>query len=519
MVAHQNATGAVLDRPFPRYRQRASPDDMVRMRKSSVCLSFAAGFVAAVAIGAGVLAAGSSFYSGVEAGEALSGGETTSTRTPGRNAFSHASANLSFLREFDFKIGNGVFKKLWVTAPASTKSSDGLGPLYNARSCQRCHLKDGRGHPPDETTDDARAVSFLLRLSVPPSTSEQVNLLASRRLPWIDEPTYGGQLQDFGTPGHRAEGKVRVTYDEVPVELADGTVVTLRRPDWQIADLGYGPMHPETMISPRIAPPMIGLGLLEAIDEADILSREDPNDIDGDGISGVASRVWSIEAAAPAVGRFGWKALHATMTEQATGAFAGDMGLSTSQRPGGHADCTASQADCRNAAHGDEKADGIEVRDSLLNLVVFYSRNLAVPARRDVDDPQVLAGKRIFHSAGCAACHTPSYVTGERADLPEQSGQKIWPYTDLLLHDMGEGLADNRPEGSANGREWRTPPLWGIGLTKAVNGHEFFLHDGRARGFLEAILWHGGEAEAARERVVALDKEDRDALLRFLGSL
>ncbi|MEL6979412.1 MAG: di-heme oxidoredictase family protein, partial [Pseudomonadota bacterium] len=144
--------------------------------------------------------------------------------------------------------------------------------------------------------------------------------------------------------------------------------------------------------------------------------------------------------------------------------------------------------------------------------------------RRDVDDPIVLRGKEMFYEAGCISCHTPKHVTHRletdgAAAQPEQSFQLIWPYTDLLLHDMGEGLADGRPEGEATGREWRTPPLWGVGLTEAVNGHTFYLHDGRARSLLEAVLWHGGEAQAARDHAAALPKADRDALIRFLESL
>ena len=161
----------------------------------------------------------------------------------------------------------------------------------------------------------------------------------------------------------------------------------------------------------------------------------------------------------------------------------------------------------------------VEASAALFDLLVFYTRNLGVPARRDIGEPQVLAGKRLFYEANCIGCHTPKFVTRRDSIGEEQSFQLIWPHTDLLLHDMGEGLADGRPEGEANGREWRTPPLWGIGLTKTVSGHTLFLHDGRARNLLEAILWHGGEAEASKERVVAMTREERAALLAFLRSL
>jgi CxxC motif-containing protein (DUF1111 family) len=266
---------------------------------------------------------------------------------------------------------------------------------------------------------------------------------------------------------------------------------------------------------------MIGLGLLEAIPAADILALADPDDSDGDGISGRPNIVWSPEFDIPMLGRFGLKAGAATVREQSAGAFAGDMGLSNPLHPDPWGDCTAVQADCRIAPHGQEPGarDGLEVDASSLDLVTFYSRNLGVPARRKVDDPEVLRGKEIFYQSGCTGCHQPKFVTHRLGGQPEQSFQLIWPYSDMLLHDMGEGLADNRPEARATGREWRTAPLWGIGLTQAVSGHTRFLHDGRARSLLEAILWHGGEAEQAREAVIALPKPDRDALISFLESL
>lgn len=432
------------------------------------------------------------------------------------DAFSQLSANMPFAHEMDFKLGNALFRKTWVAAPASTLGSDGLGPLYNARACQDCHLKDGRGHPP-EGPEDSR-VSMFLRLSVPggPPQAGIADWIATS-----PEPTYGGQLQDFAAPGHVAEGRMEVTWREEPVTLADGTVVSLRAPSYAISDLGHGAMHPDTMLSPRVAPQMIGLGLLEAIPAADILARQDPDDADGDGISGRAQIAPSLEFGVPMLGRFGLKGGAPTVREQSAGAFAGDMGLSNPLHPEPHGDCTEAQIDCRSAPHGQEDGvrDGLEVDRASLDLVTFYSRNLGVPARRDVADPTVLRGKEVFHSVGCASCHTPKHVTHRLDGQPEQSFQLIWPYTDLLLHDMGEGLADNRPEGRATGREWKTPPLWGIGLTEAVSGHSQFLHDGRARSLLEAILWHGGEGQAARDGVVALSTQDREALIAFLESL
>ncbi len=454
-----------------------------------------------------------------EIGEELPGGKATSKKSfRNRNAFSHSSGNLSFEKELSFKIGNALFRKLWVSSPASTKSSDGLGPLFNARSCQRCHLKDGRGHTPEANWPQDDQVSMFLRLSVPPRSRKQKALLASGRAAVIDEPTYGDQLQDLAIQGHDGEGRMNIEYSPFPVTLGDGTVVELRKPQYSISNLKYGPLAKDVMISPRVTPPMIGLGLLEAISEKDILASVDNQDHDGDGISGRANWVWSRQENKLKLGRFGWKAGMPSLRQQSAAAFAGDIGLSTSLFPIPFGDCTSVQSFCRKAPHGENDGKP-EVTDEMLDLVLFYTQNLAVPKRRNPKAPSVLKGKALFHKIGCASCHRPRYVTGKLAKNKHLEGQTIWPYTDLLLHDMGEGLADHRPEGKASGREWRTPPLWGVGLTKTVNGHEFLLHDGRARSVLEAILWHGGEAKQSTERFKQLSKQERDWLIEFVRSL
>lgn len=459
-------------------------------------------------------------FSKPEAGEAFPGGKATSRKSvDNANAFSHASGNMPFRKELDFKVGNGIFRKLWVSPPASTKSSDGLGPLFNARSCQRCHLKDGRGHPPEANFPDDDATSMFLRLSIPPQSDADRALLAARKINVVPEPAYGGQLQDFAIQGHSAEGKMRIEYEEVPFTFPDGEKVSLRKPRYSIDQPGYGPLHPQVMISPRVANQMIGLGLLEAIPEEQIRALADPEDKDGDGISGRTNEVWSIADNKPALGRFGWKAGAPTVRQQSAEAFAGDIGISTPMVRKSSGDCTESQANCLNARSGDSQKEGVEAGEKFLDLVTFYAQNLAVPRRRNPADPEVLAGKKLFYDAGCTACHRPSFTTGTLPGQPYLSNQLIWPYTDLLLHDMGEGLADNRPEGVANGREWRTPPLWGIGLTPVVNGHSFYLHDGRARNLTEAILWHDGEARSARDAFTALSKADRDRLIAFVKSL
>lgn len=446
-------------------------------------------------------------FTQAEPGEALSAGKAT-VRKADQNAFSLPSANLSPSRRLDFSVGNSFFRNPWVSAPATTTARDGLGPLFNTNACQNCHIKDGRGHPPQP--DAVSAVSMLVRLSIP-AGSEHAAII--QRLGVLAEPTYGSQLQDMSNPGVAPEGKVRVSYSTQQITLNDGQQVELRQPKLEISQLGYGPLHPDTLLSARIAPPMIGLGLLEAIPEAAILANADSDDRNGDGISGRANQVWDRDQQRSVLGRFGWKAGQPTLNQQNAEAFANDMGLTSELVT--QDNCTQAQSDCRSAPQGGE----LEVSANILASVLFYTRNLAVPARRDVDNTAVLQGKNLFYQAGCQACHTPQFTTARDAAEPELANQLIRPYSDLLLHDMGDGLADNRPEFLASGREWRTPPLWGIGLTQAVNGHTQFLHDGRARNLLEAILWHGGEAEAAKQQVLSFSTEQRAALLTFLNSL
>jgi CxxC motif-containing protein (DUF1111 family) len=233
----------------------------------------------------------------------------------------------------------------------------------------------------------------------------------------------------------------------------------------------------------------------------------------GDGIAGRINMVWDMAAGKSVPGRFGWKAEQPTVLQQTAGAFVEDIGITSSLMP--DENYTACEKICAKQPSGGHP----EVSDKIFHNVVSYSRTLAVPARRNWTNACVLRGKAIFATAHCAVCHVPSLQTGDRPELPELSNQTIHPFTDLLLHDMGEGLADHRPIFDASGRDWRTPPLWGVGLVSKVNGHTCFLHDGRARNLAEAILWHDGEAHAARERFRALPAADREALIAFLQSL
>jgi CxxC motif-containing protein (DUF1111 family) len=456
-------------------------------------------------------------FEAAEAFEIMQGGAGTSRKRINRDAYSHSNANLTFEEQATFKVGNGLFKKLWASSPSSTQASDGLGPLYNARSCQGCHLKDGRGRPPRAGED---AVSMFLRLSIPPQSEAQRQALADKDILLVPEPTYGGQFQTFAVPGLPGEGRFDIEVEEIEVPLASGEKAVLQKPVYKIRDLGYGDMHPDTMISARAAPPMIGLGLVQAIHPGDIEALADADDIDSDGISGKVSRVRDPATGALTLGRFGWKASKPSIRAQSAAAFAGDIGISTPEMPDNYGDCTKVQTACRALPHGEQANLGVsEAPDPVMDLVTFYSENLAVPMRRDVDDPEVLKGKQVFYQSGCPACHQPKFVTSRKAENPAHRFQLIWPYSDFLLHDMGEGLADNRPVGDASGQEWRTPPLWGIGLTETVNNHTRFLHDGRARNLLEAVLWHDGEARQARDAVVALSPADRQSLIRFLESL
>ena len=434
-------------------------------------------------------------------GDPRSGGDST-VFALSDDAFGFPAAGLTNDERRDFFTGNALFNRNWVTAPASTDGIDGLGPVFNARSCSACHVRDGRGRPPIDPGEPA--VSLLVRLSVP---GEDPFAGA------VPEPRYGLQLNSFGILGVPGEGAVTITYDEVSGAFADGVPFVLRHPHVALADLAFGPLDPATRISPRVAPAIFGDGLLAAVPDATLLALADPDDADGDGVSGRPNAVWDALADAPGLGRFGWKANVASLEEQTAGAFVGDIGITTPLFPAEN--CAPGQSACAAApTGGTPEADQLKV-----DLVTFYVHTLAVPARRDVDDPEVRRGEALFTAAGCAACHVPTLATGPFPSIPALGNQVIHPHTDLLLHDLGEGLADGRPDFDAGPREWRTPPLWGIGLVPTVSGHDLFLHDGRARGLEEAILWHGGEAAGARAAFRRMTAPARAALLRFLESL
>ena len=420
----------------------------------------------------------------------------------------------------------------------------GLGPIFNATSCEGCHAADGRGRPPSFTGETSTGLLIRLALDRP-----------SRDGSIEPDPVYGGQFQDVGTGRTRQEGTLSITYRELHGTYADGTAYTLYAPNYQLADLQYGRLRPEITFSPRLAGQMIGLGLLEAVPETDLLTLTDPDDRNGDGISGRANYVWDTTENRYAIGRFGWKANQPSLLQQTAAAFNGDIGITSSfadQQP-----CTDRERQCddalrnpprndpqrnappppqnplslgallpppRNESAQHKPADTLasptfEISDDTVQTVAFYSGSLAVPAQRNADDPQVMRGQAIFAQAACTSCHVSELHTGSQPTVAALSNQTIHPYTDLLLHDMGAGLADGQVNYRASGSEWRTAPLWGIGLLETVNGYAYYLHDGRARTLEEAILWHGGEASASQQAFVNLSAADRDALIAFLKSL
>jgi CxxC motif-containing protein (DUF1111 family) len=419
-----------------------------------------------------------------------------------RDALSRPAPGLDAKQLRAFQFGNRLFNTNWIAAPGSVTAFDGLGPTFNRVSCSGCHLRDGRGRPP--AGGEASLDSMLLRISVPGAD------MHGGPKP---HPTYGDQINDRANPGVPPEMRIEVSWDEVVGSYVDGETYRLRRPRYRLHDFAFGALGAEAMVSPRVAPAMVGLGLVEAIPEATLLARADPDDANGDGISGRANRVHDPVLGDGALGRFGWKANVATLLAQSAGAARGDIGLTSRWAP--EENCPAAQDTCMRAIDGGTP----ELTDAFVTRWVDYLRTLAVPARRRADDAVVARGAHMFADAGCGACHTPAFVTGEFAALPLLANQAIAPYSDFLLHDLGPYLADGRPDFGASGDEWRTAPLWGSGLVPSVNGHDLLLHDGRARGYAEAILWHGGEAQSARERFRAMPGPDRNALVTFLGTL
>ncbi len=430
---------------------------------------------------------------------ALSGGDLT-VANESAQAYSLPAPGLDAAQLKMFANGKQEFEQHWVVLPV-IGGKWGRGPTSNGDECIGCHVANGRGRAPD--TPDEPPGSMVVRLSLPGEAPYGGPLA---------HPDYGDQLQEQGELGRvPAEGEAAIDWREHEEILADGTRVSMRSPTVSFRKLAFGPLGPEVLRSVRVAPPVIGAGLLDAVPESAIRKiAEQQKQL---GLNGRPNDVWDIEKQATAIGRFGWKANQPSLRQQTAVAYLNDMGVTTTLFT--RDNCPGMQVACRNRPGGTVP----EQHRLPFEEILFYIRALGVPARREVGEVQVLRGEQLFGQARCAACHVPELETGAYPDFPRLANQMIRPYTDLLLHDMGEGLADGRPDFLAGPRDWRTAPLWGLGLSKTVNGNASLLHDGRARTLAEAVLWHGGEAEASREAFRAMPQADREALFAFLNSL
>ena len=454
--------------------------------------------------------------------EAFPGG-TTSVSIKPFASYMHPAKNLAQEQVLKFHAGKALAHQPWVKAPTATIARDGLGPLYNARTCLACHVNGGRGRMPDN--GESMLFHAFVRISLP-GTDEQLGV--------VPEPTYGDQIQSqsialYHQLRHKMDADNRKESDVAPEAYVyvdwqqtnfvypDGEEISLRYPQLRIENLGYGELHANTLMGVRNAPPIHGMGLLELIDQRDIDMQADPEDKDNDGISGRVNHVWDPVSEMIVAGRFGLKANRPNNVAVVTAAaFANDVGITNPIFP--QQPCSKVQDRCNASITGNNEA-GVELSDKMLQSVADFTRNLGVPRRYKVHREENMQGRKLFYEVGCQGCHIPSYVTQSSADMPHLAQQTIWPYTDLLLHDMGPDLADGRPDFIATGSEWRTPPLWGIAINKEVNGHQNFLHDGRARSVEEAVLWHGGEAEPVKQRFIGLNKMQRELMLKFVESL
>tara|TARA_B100000609_G_scaffold67579_2_gene53367 strand:+ start:3491 stop:4990 length:1500 start_codon:yes stop_codon:yes gene_type:complete len=463
----------------------------------------------------------------------LAGEGTFESKYPSATAYRNPLSNLREESEKKHLVGDRLFDKKF--SDDLNRPDYGLGPTYNHLSCIGCHAKDGRGALPIVPTTNpwtrlGTGAQIFLRISLKEDLKETPSAENNWGSP-IPVPGFGLQLFHLGSFKLRADNpgsglaEVWMKYDFSKFTYPDGTQVELRKPIFQIRS-PYDETTPgssrilakDVQTSPRMTPPMIGLGLIEAIPKEDILNLA-KRDLSAWGIHGKPN--WVIDRQKElqkdpvplSLGRFGLKANTPSVFHQSLGALNGDMGVTNFAFP-------------KESIEGTELFEafkqnwkpGIEASDEISQALVFYSQTLAVPSRRNVEDLQVLEGAKLFQTVGCTNCHHPSYKTGSHS-ISELSGQRIYPYSDFLLHDMGEGLADGRSDFRASGRDWKTRALWGIGLTKVINPRAGFLHDGRARTLEEAILWHGGESKLSRELFTKLSKSQRDSLISFLKSL
>ncbi|NBW54362.1 MAG: thiol oxidoreductase [Betaproteobacteria bacterium] len=408
---------------------------------------------------------------------------------------------------FWMAVNNPVIPLVWdLSQPGPAGGEWGLGPMFLATNCASCHLNAGRGRALDAS--GSLAIQHVLRISIPgdgPHGSPK------------PDPNYGTEIQMFDTitrkdPEARAgEGEVFIDWLAKVFTFPDGETLELRQPKVRVEKLNFGPLSEGVMMSLRNSQAMVGMGYLEAIAEKDILQVAQQQKAQG--LNGRPNYVRDDINNKQAMGRFGWKANQPSIRQQIASAFSADIGITSSLYP--FQNCTPVQHECLAAIKGPKP----ELRPELWDSITFWTQALEVPERRDTDKPEVKRGDALFVSSGCAMCHVPEWRTGKYTAVQPISNKRINPYTDLLLHDMGPDLADGRPDFKASGSDWRTPPLWGIGLSKQVSASTSFLHDGRARNLLEAIVWHGGEAKASRDKFTALPAEQRKDVITFLESL
>ena len=434
-------------------------------------------------------------------------------------SYLYPGEKLSSKQQLDFWTGFSFFRDPWVAAPSATGNRDGLGPLFNTRSCIACHTAGSRARI--DEVGHILPLSLVVRLG-----SKDANITGV-------DPIYGGQIQPRAISyrltdaamikkspytDNVGEAWLDKSYDKISGSFADGELYQLFKPSYQLTKLAYGELAPHIGLSVRLAPNIFGMGLLNAIKTADLLSQEDINDSDGNGISAKYNRVPNVITGDIEVGRFGFKAKQPNLHQQVAAAFRDDIGITNTSFP--DESCTKTQMACNYAAeYGGHSLADLEIPDNRLDFTVTFNELLGVPPARNLKNKTVQAGRKLFYQLQCQQCHRPSYVTDENYPVKALAKQTIWPYTDLALHDMGDGLADGVHEFNASGREWRTAPLWGIGLQKYKTGQQRFLHDGRARTISEAILWHGGEAGPAKQAYVALNKQQRDALVKFVKAI
>ncbi len=440
----------------------------------------------------------------------FSAGPFTTQRSDAQAYMQPAPALSERQREIFFR-GDAHFNRPWVIFGLSG-GDWGLGPTFVVDRCGACHSNGGRGAPP--AARDEQLHSMLVRVSVPGETANGAPK---------PHPHYGDQLQNRALQSQTietldtygpvpAEAELYLDWEEHSVAFADGETARLRKPKLRIDKLAFGALGAETMLSLRNAPPIFGLGLLEAVPEQTLFELAKRQRMRG--FNGRPNYVWDETNQRRTLGRFGWKANQPSVRQQIAAAAWGDMGVTSNLFP--RQNCTDVQMLCRREVPGNDP----ELTDGQWDELELWTLGLAVPQRRNWDDAQVQRGARLFETAQCAHCHVPTLTTADMySRMPQLSRQTFHAYTDLLLHDMGEGLADGRPDFEAGVRDWRTAPLWGLGLSEIVNGHGALLHDGRARNVVEAILWHGGEAQGAREAFRRMRKDERDALIRFLRAI